>query len=256
MPERLQELIDTMVEREILYEADGLLSLGQRGEKLYGRKNFFELYAVFTSPPVMRVQHGKEDVGYIQALFVSMHDRNKGPLCFRLSGRAWEVGQIDWSKGVLHVGPAEHGRVPSWLGLPGRCQRAVPGHDGRTPPGRAGGGWLTRTAALELASMREATAGCLNEGTAPLEDQPDGVVWHTFAGGAVNRLLAAGLERRRARSGSPATCLCAARTAGDGRQGRRSRACRSGLGASRVRCRAGHGARHGEQVPAVPAGGR
>ena len=81
-----------MLEREILYEADGLLSLGQRGEKLYGRKNFFELYAVFTAPPVMRVQHGKEDVGYIQALFVSMHDRNKGPLCFRLSGRAWEVG--------------------------------------------------------------------------------------------------------------------------------------------------------------------
>jgi ATP-dependent Lhr-like helicase len=36
--ERLQELIDTMLEREILYEADGLLSLGQRGEKLYGRR--------------------------------------------------------------------------------------------------------------------------------------------------------------------------------------------------------------------------
>jgi ATP-dependent Lhr-like helicase len=37
-PERLQELIDTMLAREILYEADGLLSLGQRGEKLYGRR--------------------------------------------------------------------------------------------------------------------------------------------------------------------------------------------------------------------------
>ena len=89
--ERLQELIDTMLQRQILYEADGLLSLGQRGEKLYGRKNFFELYAVFTAPPMLRVQHGKEDVGYIQALFVSMHDRNAGPLCFRLAGRAWEM---------------------------------------------------------------------------------------------------------------------------------------------------------------------
>ncbi|HQY63945.1 MAG TPA: DEAD/DEAH box helicase, partial [Polyangiaceae bacterium] len=79
--ERLHELVDTMVERGILYEADGLLSLGQRGEKLYGRKNFFELYAVFTAPPVLRVQHGKEDVGHIQALFVSMHDREAGPLC-------------------------------------------------------------------------------------------------------------------------------------------------------------------------------
>jgi hypothetical protein len=57
-----------MLERQILYEADGLLSPGQCGEKLYGRKNFFELYAVFTAPPVMRVQHGKQDVGYIQAM--------------------------------------------------------------------------------------------------------------------------------------------------------------------------------------------
>lgn len=195
-PERLHELLDTMLQRQILYEADGLLSLGQRGERLYGRKNFFELYAVFTAPPVMRVQHGKEDIGYIQALFVSMHDRNKGPLCFRLSGRAWEVGQIDWSKRVLHVRPAEHGRVPSWLGLPGVlspkvCQAMmdVLMHEQQEA------GWLTRTAAAELASMRESYAGLLEEGTAPIEDHPDGVQWHTFAGGAVNRLLAAGLER-------------------------------------------------------------
>lgn len=196
-PERLQELVDTMLQREILYEADGLLSLGQRGEKLYGRKNFFELYAVFTAPPVMRVQHGKEDVGYIQALFVSMHDRNKGPLSFRLSGRAWEVGQVDWSKSVLHVKPAEHGRVPSWLGLPGvlsmhLCQAMM---DVLLREGEEAG-WLSRTAALELASMRESYGGILEAGTAPLEDHPDGVQWHTFAGGAVNRLLAAGLEAK------------------------------------------------------------
>jgi ATP-dependent helicase Lhr and Lhr-like helicase len=196
-PERLQELIDTMVERQILYEADGLLSLGQRGERLYGRKNFFELYAVFTSPPVMRVQHGKEDVGHIQALFVSMHDYNKGPLSFRLAGRAWEVGQIDWSRGVIHVRPTEHGRVPSWLGLPGilstvLCQTMMDVllHE------REEAGWLTPLAAAQLASMRASYEGLLEEGTAPLEDHPDGVQWHTFAGGAVNRLLAAGLEEK------------------------------------------------------------
>jgi ATP-dependent Lhr-like helicase len=32
-----------------------------------------------------------------------------------------------------------------------------------------------------------------------LEEQPDGVGWHTFAGGAVNRLLSAGLEQKSAR---------------------------------------------------------
>jgi ATP-dependent Lhr-like helicase len=195
-PERVQELVDTMLQREILYEADGLLSLGQRGEKLYGRKNFFELYAVFTAPPVMRVQHGKEDVGYIQALFVWMHDKTKGPLCFRLSGRAWEVGAVDWSKNILHVSPAEHGRVPSWLGLPGVlsgpvCQAMM---DVLLCEGDEAS-WLAPSAATELAGMRDSYDGLLGAGTAPLEDHPEGVQWHTFAGGAVNRLLGAGLER-------------------------------------------------------------
>lgn len=196
-PERVQELIDVMLERDILYEADGLLSLGRRGEKLYGRKNFFELYAVFTAPPVMRVQHGKEDVGYIQAIFVAMHDASKGSLCFRLSGRAWVVGQIDYGKGVLHVRPAEYGRVPSWLGLPGVLSNALcQGMLHVLLHEKEEGAWLSKTAAAELVAMRESYDGLLEEGTAPLEDHPDGVQWHTFAGGAVNRLLAAGLEQK------------------------------------------------------------
>jgi ATP-dependent Lhr-like helicase len=194
-PGRLHELIDTMLERDILYEADGLLSLGKRGEKLYGRKNFFELYAVFTAAPMMHVLHGKDDVGCVQALFVSMHDQNHGPLCFRLSGRAWEVSHVDWSKGILHVRPAERGRVPNWIGLPGTLSthltQAMMGVLVREE-GEAG--WLTRGAALELKSLRETYASLLDGETAPLEELPNGVTWHTFAGGSVNRLLSAGLE--------------------------------------------------------------
>ena len=197
--ERLQELIDTMLARDILYEGDGVLSLGRRGERLYGRKNFFDLYAVFSSPPVMRVMRRRDEVGYVQALFVAMHDRSEGPLCFRLAGRAWEVVQSEWSRGVLRVRPAKRGRVPTWLGLPGvlsteLCQAMMDvllqkGEEAR---------WLTRSAARELATVREGYQGLLAAGTAPLEESRDGIQWHTFAGGAVNRLLAAGLETRTA----------------------------------------------------------
>ncbi len=194
--EASQQLIDTMVARNILYEADGVLSLGSQGETLYGKKNFFELYAVFSSPPVFRVQHGKDEVGHIQAQFVSMHDAANGPLCFRLAGRAWQVGQIDWNKGVMHVSPAEHGRVPSWLGLPGvlsaplcRAMKEVLQQEGTETH------WLTRAAANELGSLRAGYAPVLEQGEAPFEETNEGVQWHTFAGGAVNRLLAAGLER-------------------------------------------------------------
>jgi len=192
---RFHELVDTMVERDILYESDGLLSLGKRGERLYGRKNFFELYAVFTAPPVLRVMKGKDDVGYVQSLFVSMHDRNSGPMCFRLAGRAWQVVQVDFAKGVLKVRAAEQGRVPSWLGLPGvlstdLCQAMMSELVADEIPTD----WLTGPAEAEFTSLREGYDGLLEEGTAPLEDLPDGVQWHTFAGGGVNRLLGAGLE--------------------------------------------------------------
>ena len=192
----VQHIIDTMVQRDILYEADGLLSLGQDGERLYGRKNFFELYAVFTAPPVMKVLHGREEVGLIQAQFVSMHDFHQGALCFRLAGRAWEAGFVDWARGVLHVRPAEHGRVPTWLGTPGALSFAIC-QAMKDVLVRAGdeAAWLTPSAHAELSALREGY-GFLEADSAPLEDQPNGVQWHTFAGGAVNRLLAAGLEVR------------------------------------------------------------
>lgn len=191
----LQHLVDTMVARDVLHESDGRLSLGRKGEDLYGRKNFFELYAVFTAPPMLRVVHGKDEVGYVQAMFVSMHDASDGPLCFRLSGRAWTQVGVDWAKGMLQVKPAEHGRVPSWLGTPGGlsyplCQGMLDvlvreGDEAR---------WLTPGATVALSGLRQGYDGVLEGGASTLEGGSDGVQWHTFAGAAVNRLLAAGLR--------------------------------------------------------------
>ena len=192
---RLNALIDTMVAREILYEADGLLSLGQRGDRLYGRKNFAELYAVFSAPPMFRVRHGREEVGLVGALFVQGHHSADGPLCFRLGGRAWEVVQTDWARNVLDVRPSQRGQVPTWLGAGGvlsqpLCQEMLRALIG---PGSEAN-WLTSVAAKTLDEVRAGYAGLLEEGAAALEDRGDDVQWHTFAGGGINRLMAAGLE--------------------------------------------------------------
>ena len=194
---QLEELVRTMQARDILYEANGVLSLGQRGERLHGGRSFFELYAIFKAPRVMLVQHDKEDVGCVQASFVAMHDYSSGPLRFGLSGRVWEAGEMDWTKGLLQVHPAEPGCAPTWLGQPGTlstklCQTML---GVLLDPGEQEQSWLTRPAALELARLRESYSGVLEPGAAPLEERPDGVTWHTFAGGAVNRLMAAGLEQ-------------------------------------------------------------
>jgi ATP-dependent helicase Lhr and Lhr-like helicase len=196
--EDLQRLVQTMLERDILYEVDGRLTLGRAGEQRYGRKNFFELYAVFSAPASLKVVHGNEVVGFIQASFASLHDEGNSPLCFRLGGRAWEVGHLDFEKGVAHVKAARAGRVPSWLGHAGLlstklCQTM---REVLTQPGEDESAWLTRPAALELESLRASYAPLFELGPTPLEELEAGVQWHTFAGGAVNRLLAAGLEAK------------------------------------------------------------
>ena len=194
--EDAQALVDTMRDREILHEAEGLLSLGRRGEELYGRRHFFQLYAVFDSPPMLRVLHGRHEVGHVQARFVLGHPTDREPLCFRLAGRSWEVTQVEWSRGRLLVRPAEAGRVPSWLGLPSMLSRDLC-QEMRRCLLTAGpeGAWLGSSAAAEMAALREAYADVLPADDAPLEVQDDQVQWHTFAGGASNRVLAAGLEQ-------------------------------------------------------------
>lgn len=191
----LGELVDTMIERGILHEGDGLLSLGQEGERLYGRQNFFDLYSVFDTPSIMRVMRGSTDIGSVQAQFLRMRMGSGEGLCFRLGGRAWFVTAIDWRRGVCQVEPAQAGRIPVWLGTPlflseRLCQemKAVL-RDGRLPVG------TTAAAEADLEELRGAYEGLVEEGEAPLEDGEDGVRWYTFAGGAINRLLAAGIER-------------------------------------------------------------
>jgi ATP-dependent Lhr-like helicase len=191
----IDDVVDTMVERDLLHEGDGLLSLGRQGEKLYGRQNFFDLYAVFECASVIRVLHGANEVGGVQAVFLRMPGHSLGDLCFRLGGRAWQVRSIDWRRGTCQVDPAKAGRIPVWLGAPHFLGQRLCAEmkallrDGLLPAGATG------AARADLVEMRASYEGLVEEGEAPLEDGPGGLQWHTFAGGAVNRLLAAGLEQ-------------------------------------------------------------
>jgi ATP-dependent Lhr-like helicase len=188
------ELTDTMVERGILDESDGLLSLGLKGEKIYGRRNFFELYAVFSSPPLFKVLRGRNEIGTVDSLFVSGHDHDAGPMVFRLAGKAWMVVRQDLKRGKLYVEPAEGGKIPTWLGQGGMLSYELCQEMKRTL--REAGpevGWLGPRASEELAALRFEYDGLVEDGRAPLEMHGTRLNWHTFAGGNINRMLAAAM---------------------------------------------------------------
>lgn len=196
-------IVEHMLRNEILVEADGRLVLGPRGEKLYGARNFLDLYAVFSSPRVLRVLHGIQEVGQVDAFFLQ-HNERAGAASFVLGGRPWRVVGVDWKKATCAVEPAPSGAYPRWFGRPvllsrPLCQaiRGVLVGEGQRE------GWSKR-ASEAIATQREGHA-FLRDEAAPIRAEADGRLrWWTFAGGAGNRVLAELLERALGESVRPA----------------------------------------------------
>lgn len=196
--EAVDNLVTTMLAREILYESEGRLTLGKEGERLYAGKNFLELYAVFATPPVLTVKHGRMEIGTLDAPFMRSQEDGKGPGVFRLAGRPWQVTEIDWRRAICFVEPADAAKPPKWGGGGGFlsyeiCQsiKAVLAEDVLYP-------WLRPSAAMDLRALRLGYRDVVQAGTAAIELNSTGATWHTFAGGAANAAFVAALARRGA----------------------------------------------------------
>lgn len=180
-------LLTHMLDAEILHVDGARLSLGQEGERLYGRRNFSELYAVFATAATLKVVHAGAEIGEVETRFVeSAGDR---PLSFTLGGRAWRVTLIEWGRGVVHVAAAERAGHARWRSFGGflsrvlcRAMRGVLTDDVVDPR------W-SRRARTFIEAAREEHAFLEPEGPQLVTDGAQTRLW-TFAGGAANRLLA------------------------------------------------------------------
>ncbi len=173
----------------------GLLSMGERAERVFGKKNFMELYAVFSSPIMYRVQTeagrdlGALDQAYVDRLVAEMTS-------FLLGGRAWTVEHVNHGDKIVRVRPAPGGQKPSWGGyIPQHlsfeiCQRVreiLVSEETSYP-------YVDAAAAAVIKDAQEDLAALLQRGGHPI--QLDGGVarWWTFAGGRVNHTLKYALE--------------------------------------------------------------
>jgi ATP-dependent Lhr-like helicase len=187
-----EAIVRHMIENDILVEADARLALGARGEKLYGAKNFLELYAVFSTPRVLRVVHGQSEVGVVDASF--LQDKERQTPNFVLAGRPWRIVGVDWKSGTCSVEPAEAGGYPRWFGQPVSLDRSLCQAMRRVLLGGDNDPSWSKRAVTALDSQRESHA-FLDDAALPIEESPDGRCrWWTFGGGAGNRVLAGLLE--------------------------------------------------------------
>ncbi len=193
--EEFMALVEHMKAEAYLFEAGGLLSMGQGAEKAFGKKNFLELYAVFSSPVLYKVQtESKRDLGSLEQNFVDRLVEEMST--FLLGGRAWMVVSLDHHDRLVRVRPAPRGKKPSWGGFLPQflgfevCQamKAVLMGDEDHP-------FLDARARAALAEWRGDLGALLKRSEArPMQFDGDTMTWWTFAGGRINQTLKYALE--------------------------------------------------------------
>ena len=180
--------------RDFLFETDGLLTMGRRAERIYGKKNFLELYAVFSSPVYYRVQlPGGSDIGYLEQGFVDRLVEQMSS--FLLGGRAWLTRLVDHRNRVIKVQPAPRGRKPSWGGFAPKmlgfevCQRIVD-----VLREDATYAYLSSSAMTAIEEYRDEFRGLLRDTGHEIRFDDERVYLYTFAGGRINHTLKYALE--------------------------------------------------------------
>lgn len=191
--EQLQQLIDWMVSQELMWDDNGVLWFGRHGEKVYGRRNFMELFTVFLVPPVFEVMHGRQHIGSVDELVFLT--KQQGIPALLLGGRPWQVNHVEWSRRIAYVEPAEQLGIARWVGgarpISRRIAEAVrallTSDDNRS--------YWSRRAVTQMQHLRSSSEWLTADSTCLVPSAGQGLRWYTFAGTRANLAIAAGLQR-------------------------------------------------------------
>ncbi len=187
-------LLSWMLRDRSLLEVGGRLVLGPRAERRFGRRNFMELFAVFSSPQSYTVQTtAGQPLGTLTQGFV---DRLvDGVSCFLLGGRAWVVKRIHHDDRRIEVDAAPRGREPTWGGyLPQFLGFEVCQTVREVLAGSTSYPYLHESARAVLDDLRGEFDGLVQPRNGGIEADDGEIRWWTFAGGRINTTLRYALE--------------------------------------------------------------
>ena len=189
-----ERLLEHLIAENFLFISGGLLSMGEKAEKIFGRKNFMELYAVFSSPLLYKVMtEAGYVVGSLEQTFVDKLVTEMSS--FLLGGRAWTVIHINYKERIVRVVPAPGGKKPTWGGFAPQllsfeiCQQIanILKSDNPIP-------YIDTTAQTALDEYRTDLGSLLSRSERSIKIEPDRALWWTFAGGQINHTLKYGIQ--------------------------------------------------------------
>lgn len=186
---KFDAFIEFLLSKDFLHDDGGMYSMGLKAEKAFGRKNFMEIYSVFSTPLEFEVIGLSGDViGTVQWDFLEKLLEESS--AFYLAGRAWLVERIEWKKKCVKVVPAPAGKIPKWGGITPnflgyklcRQMRDILVSTVDYP-------YLDLQAKQLLESLREDQEPYLSKSFSPIEYDMNGIIWWTWAGGNINNTL-------------------------------------------------------------------
>ncbi|TGK45942.1 DEAD/DEAH box helicase [Leptospira bouyouniensis] len=184
-----EEFILYLIEKDFIFHADGLFSLGLKAEEEFGRRNFMKILSVFQSPVEFKVVTMAERlIGTIQREFVEKLE--PGESSFMLGGKPWLLKFIDWSGLRVFVESAPAGFKTKWSGfLPRLLQYEVSRKMREIILSDEEYSYLDQSASDALIDVRSRKRFSI-EGKEPLvhHDGQDFILY-TYAGGFVNFTL-------------------------------------------------------------------
>lgn len=192
LPERIDELVDAMLDKGILWSDNGILAFAPEGENTFGRQNFMDILSVFTSPPLFKVLSGQKELGNVHES--TFYKREEGPAILVLAGQSWKTKHLDWRRRIAYVEPTDEKGRSRWLGEGQMLSHAVCQSIRRILANDAVHPFWSRRAVEQFTQLRDEHLWLSADGTS-LVRMPGGQVrWWTFAGGLANTLLAEALK--------------------------------------------------------------
>jgi ATP-dependent helicase Lhr and Lhr-like helicase len=187
--DEFDQLVRWMIKDNSLVLVSGRLVLGPQAERRFGRRNFMELYAVFSSPQSYSVEtSSKQVIGTLNQDFVD--GLVDGVSCFLLGGRAWAVFRVVHNDRTVVVEPAPRGRQPTWGGFLPQflgfhlCQKIldiVTSHQDYP--------YLSQPVSALLDQERQNLGRFVEPKIGGITSTGNEVTWRTFAGGKINSTI-------------------------------------------------------------------
>lgn len=110
--QKFNKLIEFMLEQKYFRDVDGLLVIGEKGEKTFLGSNWRRLFAVFDSGPMYEVWDEKKHVGTLDSAFVEALEI---PFLFVLGGIEWEAFKVKTKSREVFAKKTKAGEAPKWV---------------------------------------------------------------------------------------------------------------------------------------------